>query len=122
MGLFPLASTAGLAGAQGRVVLAPCAALGALLGLSDEDWGDTRDAVQGGWWVWQRCTARRSLTDNPACLAIFPSLLCLHKLRFPRKCRYRLRPALPVFWHDPSRFLGRETILRALQISEKSHF
>jgi len=39
VGLFSLTTTTGLTLAQGRAVLAPCAALGALLWLRDEDRG-----------------------------------------------------------------------------------
>lgn len=95
MGLSSLIITVGLASAQGRVVPAPCAALGALLWLRDEDEGmlekqpkgaggsgrdaQPRGASQTTWLAW-------------LFLAFFLPLSCLRKLRFPRKCRYRLRP------------------------------
>ena len=95
MSLFSLSTTVGLAPAQGRVVPAPCAALEALLWLRDED-GGTLEKLSKGVGGSGRDAQPRGASQTTwlawLFLAFFLPLLCLRKLRFPRKCWYRLRP------------------------------
>lgn len=78
----------GFSPGQGRVVPAPSAALRNLLQLRDED-GKMLEKPSKGAGGSGRDLQPRGVSETTwlACLflAFFSSLLCLHKLRFPRK-------------------------------------